>query len=107
MNDLERLVAVEERAKSNTKRLDEAERKIEDIHDLTYSIKELATETKRLREDVNKIDNRLNTLEEKPAKNWEDLMKTIITRNCNSSSWLFFSKNGNVKERENHEQRMV
>lgn len=107
MNDLERLVAVEERAKSNTKRLDEAERKIEDIHDLTYSIKELATETKRLREDVNKIDNRLNTLEEKPGKNWEDLMKTIITRNCNSSSGLFFSKNGNVEERENHEQRMV
>ena len=98
MNEVERLVAVEERAKSNTKRLDEAERKIEDIHDLTYSIKELATETKRLREDVNKIDNRLNTLEEKPAKNWEDLMKTIITRNCNSSSGLFFSKNGNVKE---------
>ena len=107
MNDLERLVAVEERAKSNTKRLDEAERKIEDIHDLTYSIKELATETKRLREDVNKIDNRLNTLEEKPGKNWEDLMKTIITRNCNSSYGLFFSKNGNVEERENHEQRMV
>ena len=103
MNELERLVAVEERAKSNTKRIDEAERKIEDIHDLTYSIKELATETKRLREDVNKIDNRLNTLEEKPGKNWEDLMKTIITRNCNSSSGLFFSKNGNVEERENHE----
>ena len=103
MNEVERLVAVEERAKSNTKRIDEAERKIEDIHDLTYSIKELATETKRLREDVNKIDNRLNTLEEKPGKNWEDLMKTIITRNCNSSSGLFFSKNGNVEERENHE----
>ena len=92
MDEKERLVAVEERAKSNTKRLDEAERKIEDIHELTYSIKELATETKRLREDVNKIDDRLNTLEEKPAKRWEDLTKTIITRNCNGSSGLFFSK---------------
>ena len=98
MDDKERLVAVEERAKSNTKRIDEAERKIEDIHELTYSIKELATETKRLREDVNKIDNRLNVLEEKPARNWDSLVKTIITRNCNSSSGLFFSKIGNVEE---------
>ena len=92
MDEKERLVAVEERAKSNTKRLDEAERKIEDIHDLTYSIKELASETKRLREDVNKIDVRLNTLEEKPAKNWENLTKTIITRICNSNFGVFFSK---------------
>lgn len=98
MDEKERLVAVEERAKSNTKRLDEAERKIEDIHDLTYSIKELATETKRLREDVNKIDGRLNTIEEKPAKNWENLTRTILTRNCNCSSGLFFSQNGFVKE---------
>ena len=98
MDEKERLVAVEERAKSNTKRLDEAERKIEDIHDLTYSIKELASETKRLREDVNKIDVRLNTLEEKPAKNWDNLTKTIITRNCNSSSGLFFSQKWLVKE---------
>lgn len=98
MDEKERLVAVEERAKSNTKRLDEAERKIEDIHDLTYSIKELATETKRLREDVNKIDSRLNTIEEKPAKNWESLTRTIITRNCNCSSGLFFSQKWLVKE---------
>ena len=98
MDEKERLVAVEERAKSNTKRLDEAERKIEDIHDLTYSIKELATETKRLREDVNKIDGRLNIIEEKPAKNWENLTKTIITRNCNCSFGLFFSKKWIVKE---------
>ena len=91
MDEKERLVAVEERAKSNTKRLDEAEKKIEDIHDLTFSVKELALETKRLREDVNKIDTRLNDVEQKPAKNWESLIKTIITRNSNSYSGLFFS----------------
>lgn len=94
MDEKERLVAVEERAKSNTKRLDDAERKIEDIHDLTYSIKELATETKRLREDVNKIDVRLNTLEEKPAKNWENLTKTIITGIITAGLGYFLAKIG-------------
>ena len=94
MDEKERLVAVEERAKLNTKRLDEAERKIEDIHELTYLIKELATETKRLREDVNKIDDRLNTLEQKPAKKWEDLTKTIILGIATAVLGYFLAKLG-------------
>lgn len=89
---IQRLTEIEQRSKSNTKRLDEHDKKIEDIHDLTYSVKELAVETKNMREDVNKMDNRLNILEEKPAKNWDNLVKTIITRNCNSSFGLFFGK---------------
>lgn len=100
MNDLERLVSVEERAKSNTKRIDEHDKKIEDIHDLTYSIKELAIEVKNMREDINKVDSRLNILEEKPVKNWDNLKWLIITRNCNSNSGFFIRKNwfigGNV-----------
>ena len=99
MNDsLERLVAVEERSKSNTKRIDIAERKIEDIHDLVFSVKELAVEIKQMREDINKIDTRLNTLEEKPAKRWDSLTIVIITRNSDSRSGLFFSKSRNIKE---------
>ena len=46
---IERLVQVEQRAKSNTKRLDEHDEKLEDIHDLTYAVKELANETKLMR----------------------------------------------------------
>lgn len=87
---IQKLIETEQRSKSNTKRIDEHEKKIEDIHDLTYSIKELAIEVKNMREDINKVDTRLNVLEEKPAKNWDNLIKTIITRNCNSSFGLFF-----------------
>lgn len=39
---IERLVEVEQRSKSNTKRLNEHDDKLEDIHDLTYAVKELA-----------------------------------------------------------------
>lgn len=96
MDTNERIAKLEENVKSNQHRLDEHDKKIEDLHDLTCSVRELATETRRMREDVNKMDNRLSALEDKPSKNWDNLTKTIITRNCCSSSGLFFSKIRNV-----------
>lgn len=76
---INKLIETEQRSKSNEKRLDEHARKIEDIHDLTYSVKELAIEVKNMREDINKVDNRLNVLEEQPGKNWDKLKWIVIT----------------------------
>lgn len=45
------LTKVEERAKSNTKRLDEAETRIKENGSLISAIKELSIETKYMRED--------------------------------------------------------
>lgn len=79
---IERLVEVEQRSKSNTKRLDEDERKIEDIHNLALSVRDLATETKLMREDLNKMDKRVLAIEDKPKKRmdqlWGFLMSALI-----------------------------
>ena len=48
-------------------------------------------ETKANREDVNKMNERLETIEQNPAKNWEKVTSVILTRDCNSNSGLFFS----------------
>lgn len=81
-NYLERLVEVEQRSKSNTKRLDEDERKIEDIHSLALSIRDIATEVKLMREDLNKIDKRVLAIEDKPSKRmdliWGYVMSALI-----------------------------
>lgn len=74
---IERLVEVEQRAKSNTKRIDEHDNKLEDIHDLTYAVKELANETKLMREDVNNLNNRVANIESEPAKEYKDIKKNI------------------------------
>ena len=89
----ERLIKLEERAKSNTTRLNEHDKKLENIHDLTVAVKEVAMETRATREDVNDMNSRLKNIEEKPGKNWENLIKLIATRNCNSSIGLFFRRN--------------
>lgn len=77
--DLEvQLAHLEEREKSNTHRIDKLEEEVSEIKDLTIAVKEIATETKHMREEQNNMSKRLSTIEEKPAKNWDKLVSTII-----------------------------
>src|SRR5574344_2111156 len=78
-NYIQKLIETEQRSKSNTHRLEKVEDTLQNIYDLTSSVKEIAIEMKAMREDVNKIDNRVIAIEEKPAKNWDNLISTIIT----------------------------
>lgn len=79
MSENERLVRVEESSKQAHKRIDSLDKKIENIYDLTSSVKEIAIEMKAMREDVNKIDNRVSAIEEKPKKQYENIITTIIS----------------------------
>ena len=90
----EKVAHLEERAKSNSHRLDTLENKVEDIHELASSVKLLASETKAMREDVNNMDNRLKKVEEKPANNWNNLTKTIITGIVTAILGYFLAKFG-------------
>lgn len=81
-SDIMKLQETEDRSKSNTKRLDEHDikfkemsGKLEDIHELTYSIKEIATEVKLMREDVNKLDARVGNIEMSQQKTIKKLKK--------------------------------
>jgi TolA-binding protein len=59
----EELIKVVERSKSNTKRLDEVEAQMKENSNLIVAIKELAVETKYMREDLNQTIQRLDKLE--------------------------------------------
>lgn len=85
--------------KSAHHRLDSLEKKMDNIQELTVAVKEIAIETKANREDVNKMDDRIKSIEEKPGKRWEDLMKIIVTRNSNCCSGIFFSQNWFIERR--------
>lgn len=78
-NELERLVETEARSKSNTKRLDNLEPKVDDIHNLTLSVREIATEMKMMREDMNKIDKRVMAIEDKPSKKMDLMWGYIVS----------------------------
>lgn len=73
-----RLTEVEQRSKSNTKRLDAVEDKLKDNTDLVVSIKELALETKHMREDLNETIQRLDKLENKDSDKWDKFKWLIV-----------------------------
>lgn len=80
---LTKLVEVEQRSKSNMKRLDDVEAEVKENRELTVAVKEIATEMKHLREEQTDMNKRLKIIEEKPIKEYEntrhDIKKQIIS----------------------------
>lgn len=73
-----RLTEVEQRAKSNTIRIDEHDQEIKENNNLIGAIKELATEVKYMRADLNDTIERLNKLEEKDSDKWEKFKWLLV-----------------------------
>ena len=76
---LERLVKVEQSNKSAHHRIDKIESEVSEIKELTIAVKEIAMETKEMRKDLNNVDSRLKTVEEKPIKTFDKIKISIIT----------------------------
>lgn len=83
MKDIwERLTAGEASIKSAHKRIDGLEKLAESVNNLAFSTSQIATETKALREDYEKADERIESLEEKPIKRYETVITAILTAVC-------------------------
>lgn len=74
---IERLVETEQISKSNSKRIDEIEAEVKENRELTVAVKEIATEMKHMREEQNKMNERLKIIEEKPVKEYEETKSQV------------------------------
>lgn len=74
-----RLTEVEERAKSNTHRLDDMVKRQDNLDALVGTVKVLADREERVEEDVKEIKSDVKSLASKPAKRWDNLIGQIIT----------------------------
>lgn len=73
-----RLTEVESRSKSNTKRIDDMEKRQDNLDDLVSTVRVLADREKRVEDDVSEIKDDVKEMKEKPAKKWEGLVEKII-----------------------------
>jgi predicted nucleic acid-binding Zn-ribbon protein len=73
-----RLTEVETRAKSNQHRLDEMEKRQDNLDDLVSTVKVLADREERVEDDVKEIKGDVKSLKDKPAKRWETIVNNII-----------------------------
>lgn len=74
-----RLTEVEGRSKSNSHRLDDLERRQDNLDDLVGTVKVLADREERVESDVKDIKSDVKSLTGKSGKRWDTLVTQIIT----------------------------
>ena len=80
MTELEhdRLTKVEDRAKSNTHRIESLEKRQDDTEKLVTSVAIIAEKQKDMEGDVKEMKCDVKKLIEKPAKRWDGVVDKII-----------------------------
>ena len=73
-----RLTDVEARSKSNTKWLDDMEKRQDDLETLATSVATLAEREARMETDVQEIKADVKSLAAKPGKKWESMEEKIL-----------------------------
>lgn len=80
-----KLAETDARSRSNTHRLDNVEKNAEALHELAASVKVMAGELKRqgdaveeVRDDVTALGRKVDGIEKKPAKRWEELVDKVL-----------------------------
>ena len=79
MIDIEhRLTTVEDRSRSNSRRLDEVEKRQDKLDELVSAVNVLATREENVENDVKEIKGDVKTLTNKSGKRWDGLVDKII-----------------------------
>jgi hypothetical protein len=73
-----RLTTVEDRSKSNTFRLDDVERRQDNLEDLVSTVKVLAVREEAVEKDVKEIKDDVKSLTSKSGQRWDSLIDKII-----------------------------
>jgi len=74
----ERLSKVEERSKSNTHRINDLEKRQDNLDELVGTVKVLAVREENVEIDVKEIKNDVKSLTGKSGKRWDGLVDKII-----------------------------
>ena len=74
-----RLTEVESRSKSNTHRLDEMEKRQDNLDELVGTVKLLAFREEAVEKDVKEIKSDVKDIASKSGKRWDNMVNQIIT----------------------------
>ena len=74
-----KIAEIEQRAKSNSHRIDELEADNKALHQLATSVEVLATKQETIEENVNEIKADVKSLKALPGSRWEAVVKGVIT----------------------------
>ena len=73
-----RLTEIEERSKSNTHRIDDLEKRQDNLDELVSTVKVLAVREENVETDVNEIKDDVKSLTGKSGRRWDSTIDHII-----------------------------
>ena len=73
-----RLTEVESRTRSNTHRLDDMEKRQDNLDELVTTVKVLAVREEKVESDVKEIKSDVKSLTSKPGKLWDSVVEKVI-----------------------------
>lgn len=73
-----RLTEVEERSKSNTHRLEELERRQDNLDDLVSAVNVLSVREENVENVVKEIKNDVKSIKDKPGQRWDAIVDKVI-----------------------------
>lgn len=76
--EMKLVTEIDQRSKSNTKRLDEVVKKQDELGELVSSVKVLAIKSEAMDGDIKEIKGDVKTLMEKPGKRWESIVEKAL-----------------------------
>ena len=95
MEDIERTVVQHtEQIKTLFSRVEQQEKMMQSINDLTLSVKELALGQKNLKEDVTTLRGDVDEIKSKPGKKWEEVTGKILWAVLAAAIGVFLGKFG-------------
>lgn len=89
-----RLTEVEERTKSNTHRIDDLEKRQDNLDELVGTVKVLAVREENVETDVKEIKNDVKSLTNKSGQRWDGLVDKIIMTIVAAIVGFFLAKFG-------------
>lgn len=75
----ERVARIDDENTRQNHRLENLEKVVDKITDLTSSIREMAISLSSMQKELEKQGKRLEAIEEEPAEKWRTLTKTVLT----------------------------
>lgn len=89
-----RLTEIEVRSKSNTQRIEEVERRQDNLDELVGTVKALAVKEERVESDVKEIKSDVKSLTGKSGQRWDGFVDKVIWAVCAAAIAYFLAKIG-------------
>ena len=75
---IEKLQEIDDRSKSNTKRLDEHDEQLKELSNVYIALTKVDGKVTNVEKDVIEMKSDLKDIKDKPSKNWDKVVTTII-----------------------------